>query len=153
MPKRVLLVEDNAAIRRTLAAHLTAGGYAVTESVNTDAAYVAYRATRPDVVLLDADLARGNAFDLVGKLRNEPNGHETPLVLISRPDRDDMSLLMQALDANAVQAVLHKPGSLTAEEFRQIGDLEGARDLLEEVIAHADGALKNKAQGMLASLS
>jgi pilus assembly protein FimV len=39
-----------------------------------------------------------------------------------------------------------------AEEFRQIGDLEGARDLLEEVIAKADGALKSKAQGMLAGL-
>jgi pilus assembly protein FimV len=39
-----------------------------------------------------------------------------------------------------------------AEEFRQIGDLEGARDLLEEVVAKADGALKSKAQGMLSSL-
>jgi pilus assembly protein FimV len=39
-----------------------------------------------------------------------------------------------------------------AEEFRQIGDLEGARDLLEEVVAKADGALKSKAQGMLQSL-
>ena len=40
-----------------------------------------------------------------------------------------------------------------AEEFRQIGDHEGARDLLEEVIAKAgDGALKSKAQGMLAGL-
>jgi pilus assembly protein FimV len=40
-----------------------------------------------------------------------------------------------------------------AEEFRQIGDLEGARDLLEEVLASADGTLKTKAQGMLDSLS
>ena len=39
-----------------------------------------------------------------------------------------------------------------AEEFRQIGDMEGARDLLEEVLASADGALKSKAQGMLDSL-
>jgi pilus assembly protein FimV len=36
-----------------------------------------------------------------------------------------------------------------AEEFRQIGDLEGARDLLEEVVSKADGALRNKAQSML----
>ena len=36
-----------------------------------------------------------------------------------------------------------------AEEFRQIGDMEGARDLLEEVISKADGVLKSKAQGML----
>jgi pilus assembly protein FimV len=40
-----------------------------------------------------------------------------------------------------------------AEEFRQIGDMEGARDLLEEVLASAEGSLKTKAQGMLNSLS
>jgi pilus assembly protein FimV len=40
-----------------------------------------------------------------------------------------------------------------AEEFRQIGDAEGARDLLEEVVAKADGALKTKAQGMLDQLA
>jgi pilus assembly protein FimV len=40
-----------------------------------------------------------------------------------------------------------------AEEFRQIGDMEGARDLLEEVLANADGALKSKAQGMLDRLA
>jgi pilus assembly protein FimV len=39
-----------------------------------------------------------------------------------------------------------------AEEFRQIGDLEGARDLLEEVVSKAEGTLKSKAQGMLDSL-
>jgi pilus assembly protein FimV len=39
-----------------------------------------------------------------------------------------------------------------AEEFRQIGDLEGARDLLEEVVNRAEGALKSKAQGMLDKL-
>jgi pilus assembly protein FimV len=39
-----------------------------------------------------------------------------------------------------------------AEEFRQIGDLEGARDLLEEVIAKSEGPLRGKAQGMLDKL-
>jgi pilus assembly protein FimV len=41
-----------------------------------------------------------------------------------------------------------------AEEFRQIGDVDGARDLLEEVIAQAgDGPLRSKAQGLLDSLA
>jgi pilus assembly protein FimV len=40
-----------------------------------------------------------------------------------------------------------------ADEFRQIGDLEGARDLLQEVIDKAEGALRAKAQGMLDNLS
>jgi pilus assembly protein FimV len=51
----------------------------------------------------------------------------------------------------ALAAALERKLDL-AEEFRQIGDLEGARDLLEEVVAKADGALKAKAQGMLDAL-
>lgn len=41
-----------------------------------------------------------------------------------------------------------------AEEFRQIGDLDGARELLQEVLENTpDGPLKGKAQAMLDSLS
>jgi pilus assembly protein FimV len=40
-----------------------------------------------------------------------------------------------------------------AEEFRQIGDMEGARDLLQEVVSKASGALKSKAQSMLNELA
>jgi len=39
-----------------------------------------------------------------------------------------------------------------AEEFRQIGDTDGARDLLNEVVAKSTGAVKTRAQGMLADL-
>jgi pilus assembly protein FimV len=39
-----------------------------------------------------------------------------------------------------------------AEEFRQIGDMEGARDLLQEVVSKASGSLKSRAQGMLEQL-
>ncbi|CAN7272815.1 FimV/HubP family polar landmark protein [Rhizobacter sp. LjRoot28] len=39
-----------------------------------------------------------------------------------------------------------------AEEFRQIGDMEGARDLLQEVVAKASGSVKMRAQAMLDEL-
>jgi pilus assembly protein FimV len=39
-----------------------------------------------------------------------------------------------------------------ADEFRRIGDHEGARELLEEVVSKADGALKSRAQTMLNAL-
>ena len=39
-----------------------------------------------------------------------------------------------------------------ADEFRQIGDMEGARDLLQEVVAKASGATKSRAQAMLNDL-
>ena len=40
-----------------------------------------------------------------------------------------------------------------AEEFRQIGDIDGARDLLEEVLTKAKGTLHAKAQAMLDALN
>jgi pilus assembly protein FimV len=40
-----------------------------------------------------------------------------------------------------------------AEEFQRIGDKDGARDLLREVLATASGATKSKAQGMLDRIS
>ena len=40
-----------------------------------------------------------------------------------------------------------------AEEFQRIGDKDGARDLLREVLATASGATKTKAQGMLDRIS
>ena len=40
-----------------------------------------------------------------------------------------------------------------AEEFRAIGDLEGARSLAEEVLVEATGALKTKASAFLADMA
>jgi pilus assembly protein FimV len=40
-----------------------------------------------------------------------------------------------------------------AEEFRAIGDLEGARSLAEEVLAEASGTLKTKASTFLSDLA
>jgi len=40
-----------------------------------------------------------------------------------------------------------------AEEFNAIGDADGARALVEEVIAEASGALKTKAERLLAQLA
>ena len=39
-----------------------------------------------------------------------------------------------------------------AEEFNAIGDTDGARTLIEEVVAESSGALKTRAQRMLAEL-
>ncbi len=60
------------------------------------------------------------------------------------------------LDAAPEQPAVVDPMSRKfdlAEEFRQIGDVDGARELLQEVLDNAkDGALKSKAQRMLDSL-
>jgi pilus assembly protein FimV len=58
---------------------------------------------------------------------------------------------LPALDADANEDPLSRKLEL-AEEFRQIGDMDGARDLLHEVVAKSSGAVKSRAQSMLADL-
>jgi pilus assembly protein FimV len=67
------------------------------------------------------------------------------------PAADDFASSLPAFDLGDDGDPLARKLEL-AEEFRQIGDMEGARDLLEEVIAQAEGTLKTKAQGMLDKL-
>ena len=62
---------------------------------------------------------------------------------------DDIGL--PALDGGGEDDPLSRKLEL-AEEFRQIGDNDGARDLLHEVVAKSSGAMKTRAQTMLADL-
>lgn len=59
---------------------------------------------------------------------------------------------MSASDASGQENPLETKLSL-AEEFRAIGDFEGARSLAEEVLAEASGSLKTKAGTFLADLA
>ena len=109
--------------------------------------------------------------------RHDPTTVKMPLVAedsVTRPDRRDEPL---AFDLSGITLDLDQPtqppespataaGDLSdgtldplarklelAEEFQRIGDKDGARDLLREVLATASGATKTKAQGMLDSIS
>ena len=59
---------------------------------------------------------------------------------------------MTSSDASGQENPLETKLSL-AEEFRAIGDFEGARSLAEEVLAEASGSLKTKAGTFLADLA
>ena len=66
-------------------------------------------------------------------------------------DLDDSASSPSEDDGLAEENPLETKLSL-AEEFRAIGDLEGARSLAEEVLAEASGSLKSKASTFLADL-
>lgn len=63
------------------------------------------------------------------------------------PDLSNLDIAAPGVDDESLARKLE-----LADEFRQIGDVDGARDLLQEVVSRAGGALKAKAQGMLDEL-
>lgn len=71
MPATVLIVDDDAAIRRLLRNTLERAGYAIVEAVNGAAAIAEAKARVPDAILLDLGLPDRDGLGLVPLLQGE----------------------------------------------------------------------------------
>jgi len=106
-------------------------------------------AAEPDAFSLDLDLPEPQNLSPVPSMLPPIEGYEPAAPAAGPASMDFDSPDFGNLDESDPLARKLE----LADEFRQIGDVEGARDLLQEVIEGADGALKAKAEAMLSSLS
>jgi two-component system, OmpR family, KDP operon response regulator KdpE len=93
---RVLVVDDELAIRRFLRTSLQANGYTVYEASSGDAALVEVVNKRPDLVILDLGLPGLNGFEVTRKLREWSH---VPILVLSVKDEEKDKI--EALDAGA----------------------------------------------------
>jgi pilus assembly protein FimV len=101
---------------------------------------------------------------VANEARTEPDHRNEPLAFdlsgitldldkpeVTRPDHGAGAIDMPFVEDDSHQDPLTRKLEL-AEEFQRIGDKDGARDLLREVLATASGSTKTKAQGMIDDL-
>ncbi len=81
MYRRVLLVEDEAPLRRVLARNLTARGATVREADTASEAVRAVCEERPDVLLLDINLPDTSGWDVLRELSRR--GIAVPTIVVS----------------------------------------------------------------------
>jgi len=93
---RVLLVDDDATLRRTLGIGLRAEGHEVLLAADGRTALQALREDRPDVVVLDLGLPDLSGVDVLRQLRSWST---TPVVVLSA--RAESTEKVQALDLGA----------------------------------------------------
>jgi two-component system, OmpR family, KDP operon response regulator KdpE len=93
---RVLVVDDDQAIRRLLRVTLRAHGYSVFEAGGARAAVAAAEAVRPDVVILDLGLPDGDGVEVTRHLRHRD---QMPILILSVKDQEDDKIA--ALEAGA----------------------------------------------------
>lgn len=108
---RVLVVEDHPLFRGAIVRGLTDGGVEVAqECANGPEALVAYAKHRPDLVICDLHLGRGNmtGVDVVAKLTADFPG--TRVIIFSADD--DQGSIDAALDAGAVGYVQKSVGAV-----------------------------------------
>ena len=92
----LLLVEDDEAMRGSIAANLAAHGYRIAEAADAAAAVRSWDAERPDVILLDLGLPDSDGTTIIRRVRREAT---TPILVLSargaEPDK------VAALEAGA----------------------------------------------------
>lgn len=111
-PPRVLLLEDDPAIARTVAYALERDGFAVTHVLLVREAAERLRAGAADVALLDVGLPDGSGLDLCRQLRHEQPA--LPIVLLTaRSDETDRVLGLE-LGADDYIAKPFSPRELVA---------------------------------------
>ena len=103
---KIMVVEDDAPVRRLITASLSAEDYTVV-AAGTAAEAVQLAATQnPDIILLDLGLPDGDGVEVIEKVRLWT---ETPIIVISARDEDTDKI--EALDAGA-DDYLTKPFSV-----------------------------------------
>jgi two-component system phosphate regulon response regulator PhoB len=80
---RILVVEDEPAIRELVALNLRHAGYSVSEAESAEQARAQLDAALPDLVLLDWMLPHQSGIDFAKQLRADPRAAALPIVLLT----------------------------------------------------------------------
>jgi two-component system, OmpR family, KDP operon response regulator KdpE len=96
-PLRVLVVDDEPAIRRFLRTSLRAEGYDLVEAETGEAALAECRRRAPDLVMLDLGLPDIDGLDIIRRLREA--GSAVPIIVLT--SRGDEAGKVEALDLGA----------------------------------------------------
>ena len=113
-PARVLIVDDDPAIRLICAASIEDHGHVVTEAADGQRALAQVRAERPDLVLTDVTMPRLDGFELAEALRGDAATIAIPLIFLSGETTAQNRARAEALGALAYITKPFDPGALAS---------------------------------------
>jgi DNA-binding response OmpR family regulator len=139
MPRTILLVEDDALMRRSLAFHLEQAGYQVHTAANAEDALAMVRHAPPDLAILDIGLPDRDGLETLREIKSL---HDLPVIFLTarRRELDEVvglelgadDYITKPFDADVVlahvKAVLRRTSSTVQPEAEikhvVLGDLE-----------------------------
>jgi response regulator RpfG family c-di-GMP phosphodiesterase len=104
--RRVLVVDDDPALRMLLRATLAADGFEVEEAGSAELAAQIVRFWRPDVVVLDVGLPATDGLTLCRELKRSPSNEDVAVMLLTGADTTE-----EEARAAGADALLRKPFS------------------------------------------
>jgi response regulator RpfG family c-di-GMP phosphodiesterase len=121
---RILLVDDDPALRALLRTTFEVADVAVVEAENAEVARRQIRAARPDVILLDVNMPGTTGLELCAELKGAPATKDVPIVLLTGADRGTTTAAKKA-GADAIVRKPFSPLELLAVAERLAGGMFG----------------------------
>jgi two-component system alkaline phosphatase synthesis response regulator PhoP/two-component system response regulator VicR len=106
MAKRILVVEDDGAVARLIQVNLERAGYEVELAGNGRGALTAVAQRRPDAVVLDVVMPVLDGFEVLRRLKADPDTSDIPVMLLT--GKSDEDSIFQAW-SEGVECYLTKP--------------------------------------------
>ena len=103
-PARILLADDDPLTRRIVRATLAADGYGIVEATSGREAVERFRASAPDLVLLDVRMSDGDGFDACRQMRAIDPEETVPILMLTASD--DVQSIEEAFPARATDFVV-----------------------------------------------
>ena len=133
---RILLIEDHAALREMIAAHLIERGFAIDAVADAEHARSALAAADYDAAVVDLGLPDADGIELLGHMRSRTAGRLPAIILTAR---DGVEERVRGLNAGADDYIV-KPFDLSELEARLRAVLR--RPGMRDHLSYACGALR-----------
>jgi len=150
----ILVIDDDAVIRKVLGGAVEDLGYGVLSAENGDRGMELYTAHRPDLVFLDLKMPGRHGIDVLKQIRE--TDHDTPVIVISgQGTTDDVvaalkfgawDFLLKPFDFGILGHEISRcfeKGRLIRENRQRMAQLTEANDRLRKAIEDANGARKS----------
>jgi len=112
MSKKILFVEDEAALQKTLGDVLGQEGYKVINALDGEAGLKMAKAEIPDLILLDLILPKMHGFEVLKALKSDEATKDIPIIVLT--NLESMGDIEKALELGATTYLIK--ASYTLEE-------------------------------------
>ena len=86
--KRVLVVDDEPNILRTLTFVLKKEGYDVSSATNGEEAMAEVRSSKPDLIFLDIMMPKKNGYEVCQEIKDDPNLSDIHIIMLTAKGQD-----------------------------------------------------------------
>ena len=104
MARKILIIDDEAHVRRLIEAVLGRAGYEVITAINGDDGLAKLGSKKPELVILDVAMPEMDGFEVLERIQDNPQTRKTPVIMLTGKDQT----AARARQAN-VTAYISKP--------------------------------------------